>query len=81
MVNKIGFQTITYRFHLYCDRMDWLELTKELYNKTLTFYYDVLLKEPELSEVPKLKRLRAIELLTIGTKEEAAEDVKYPIPF
>lgn len=81
MANKIGFRTITYRFHLYCDRMDWLELTKEMYNKVLAFYYDILQKEQEVWEVPKLQRLRAIELLTIGARHEEQEDIKYPIPY
>lgn len=81
MDKKAGFRTITYRFHLYCDRMDWLELTKEMFNKVLGFYYEVLLKEQELWTVPKLKRMRAMELLTVGARHEEQEDVKYPIPF
>lgn len=81
MSKKAGYRTITYRFRLYCERMDWLVETKNMYNKVLAFYYDVLGREPELWNTPKLKMMRQLELLTVGAREDLEEDVKYPIPF
>lgn len=61
--------------------MDWLVETKNMYNKVLAFYYDVLGWELELWNTPKLKMVRQLELLTVGAREDLEEDVKYPIPF
>ena len=81
MGKKTGFRTITYRFRLYCDHMDWLKETKQMYNRVLAFYYDVIRKEPEIWDVPKLKMMRELELLTVGSKAEESTDTKYPVPF
>ncbi len=81
MEKKPGYRTITYRFRLYCEPMVLLTETKKMYNQVLAFYYDVLRKEPELLQTPKLKLMRQLEVLTVGTKEQLEEDVKYPIPY
>ncbi len=46
----------------------------------IVFYYDLMLKEPEVLEVPKQKRMRALEEISIGTKEDKGK-AKYPIPY
>ncbi len=81
MEKKAGYRTITYRFRLYTDQMDWLRETKKIYNQILSFFYDVLSKEEEAWNIPKLKRMRYLESITIGTKEMLEEDIKYPIPY
>ena len=81
MSKKPGFCTTTYRFRLYCDNMQLLHETKLMYNRVLKYYYDVIRKEPDIWDVPKLQMMRALELLTIGSREESSDDTKYPFPF
>lgn len=81
MNNKTGYRTITYRFRLYCDHTHWLVETKQMYNRVLAFYYDVIRKEPDIWNTPKLQMMRQLELLTIGTREEGESDTKYPLPY
>lgn len=80
MDKKKGYRTVTYRFRLYCEHMDWLKETKQMYNKMVAFYYSLMLQEPEILEVPKQKRMRALEEMTVGTREGKG-NVKYPIPY
>ena len=82
MSKKSGYRTITYRFRLTCGHMHWLNETKQMYNRVLAFYYDVIgQEEPGIWEVPKLQMMRQLELLTVGAREDAPEDTKYPVPF
>lgn len=81
MSKKPGYRTITYRFRLYCEHMHWLKETKQMYNRVLAFYYDVIRREPAIWDVPKLKMMRQLELLTVGAREDDAGETKYPIPF
>ena len=81
MSKKIGYRTITYRFRLYCDHMYWIAETKQMYNRVLAFYYDVIGKEPDIWDVPKLQMMRQLELLTVGSREDEAGDTKYPMPY
>ena len=81
MSKKTGYRTITYRFRLYCEHMHWLLETKQMYNRVLAFYYDVIRKEPDIWDVPKLQMMRQLELLTVGARGENAADTKYPVPF
>jgi len=81
MSKKPGFCTTTYRFRLYCDNIQLLHETKLMYNRVLKYYYDVIRKEPDIWDVPKLQMMRALELLTIGSRGESSDDTKYPFPF
>ena len=81
MSKKTGYRTITYRFRLYCEHMHWLAETKQMYNRVLAFYYDVIRKEPAIWDVPKLQMMRQLELMTIGARGEESADTKYPVPF
>ena len=74
-----GFKTITYRFRLQCEREEWLHNTKDMYNRVLQFYYEVLLEEPELEFSSNMRLMRQLELLTVGSKQE--RQTKYPFPF
>ena len=82
MEKKIGYQTITYRFRLYCEHKEWLLETQRIYNQVLTFYYQVLEKEAAVAEISsKQKQLRQLELLTIGARGQEKSTVAYPIPY
>lgn len=82
MEKKSGYQTITYRFRLYCEHKEWLLETQKIYNQVLSFYYQVLIKEPEVAELSsKQKQLRQLELMTIGARGQEKSTVKYSIPY
>lgn len=81
MEMKKGTSTITYKFRLYCEKSQWLYETKDIYNLILKFYYEILQKEPDLYHIPKHKLLRQMELLTVGKKGQAKEDIKYQLPY
>lgn len=81
MSKKNGYRTITYRFRLYCEHMHWLKETKQMYNRVLAFYYNVISSEPAIWEVPKLQMMRQLELLTVGARGEESTGTKYPVPF
>ena len=61
--------------------MHWLKETKAMYNRALAFYYDVISREPDIWDVPKLQMMRRLELLTIGARGEESGNIKYPVPF
>lgn len=66
---KIGYSTTTYRKQLYSRHLDWIKQTKTLYNDVLAFYYQILMKQPQLLSLSSYELLRTLEILTIGTKE------------
>ena len=81
MEKKAGYRTITYKFRLECNYIDWIYATKAIYNNILFFYYEVIKNETELLELNSQQMMRRLELLTVGSREESIEDVKYPIPY
>ena len=81
MEKKEGYRTITYKFRLECSYIHWIQGTKAVYNDVLLFYYEVLKQEEELLNLNSQQMMRQLELLTVGAREEAAEDAKYPMPY
>lgn len=76
---KEGYQVKTYCFRLICPEKDSLKKTKDIYNAVLNFYYEILSKEPELELLNRQQKMRKLELMTVGGREEG--EVKYPFPF
>lgn len=73
---KIGSSTTTYKLRLYQKHLDWLQVTKELYNSVLAFYYEILLKNEELLIMSNHSLMRELEILTVGTKQMKNEQIK-----
>ncbi len=81
MEKKTGYHIITYRFRLYCPHKSWLLETKAIYNQALTFYLELLLKKPELTELSSGRQImRKLELLSVGARGQDKESVEYPLP-
>ncbi len=81
MEKKAGYRIITYRFRLYSQRKDWLLETRDIYNRVLGFYMDVLLKEQGLSAISSGQQImRKLELLTVGARGQDSGSIKYPLP-
>lgn len=76
-----GYSTTTYKVKLYPKHMDWLHLTRRMYNQVLEFYYRLLLENNELMELTSHKLLRQLEVLTIGEKRKHLTEPQYPIPY
>ncbi len=76
---KEGYQVKTYCFRLYCREKECLQMTKAIYNSVVNFYYDILSKESGLEQLNRQQKMRQMELMTIGGKEEGK--IKYPFPF
>lgn len=60
-----GYSTITYKFRLYFDHVDYLILTKKLYNEAILFYYNLLLDNLEFLNLSNQYCLRELEKITI----------------
>ena len=78
---KTGHCILTYRVRLYDRHYSWLELTKELYTKVVTHFFEVLRKEKELLQQSDFLLLRALEEKCIGTKEMKAKGIPVPYPL
>ena len=79
---QTGHSIITYRVRLYDRHFDWLKQTKELYDRVVKHFFDVLCKEPELLELSDFLLLRELEIKCIGTKEmkNKCQEPEYPLP-
>ncbi len=64
-----GSITITYQLRLYHRHQDWLMQTRQLYNRVVWHYYQILMKESNLLENSNFLLLRILEEKSIGTKE------------
>lgn len=78
---QIGHTTLTYRVRLYDRHFDRLKETKELYDRVVKHFFDVLVKEEELLVQSDFLLLRVLEAKCIGTKEMKAAGVKTPYPL
>lgn len=81
MEKKAGYSIKTYKFRLYCSHPQWLYETRQKYNLVLAFYYELLQKKEELSNLPKQKLLRQLELLTIGSRGQDKTELSDPLPY
>lgn len=81
MKAKTGFSTTTYRKQLYPRHLEWMEETKNLYNKVLEFYYQLLFRQMELLSLSDYELLRSLEILTIGTREHKKAGILPELPL
>lgn len=66
---RMGYATVTYKLRLYDRHHDWLMNTRQLYNQVVWHYYRILMNETQLLEQGNFYTLRALEEVSIGTKE------------
>lgn len=71
---QTGHSILTYRVRLYDRHFAWLSITKELYDRVVKHFFDVLKKEETLLEQSDFLLLRTLEIKCIGTKEMKAEN-------
>lgn len=63
--NKSGYCTITYKLRLYIKHIEYVKLTKDIYNQVVLFYYNLLLENIEFLNLSNQYCLRELEKLTI----------------
>lgn len=71
--NKKGFTTITYKVRLYDRHHEWLLYSRQIYNRVVWHYYQILINELSLLEQSNFLLLRSLEAASIGTKEMKAK--------
>lgn len=79
MRGQEGSSTVTYRLKLHYKNIKWLELTKELYNKVMLFYYNLLLEHMDFLELGNQKVMRELEKLTIISRDK--HEPSNPLPY
>lgn len=67
--NKDGYCTITYKLRLYIKHLEYVKLTKDIYNQIVLFYYDLLLKNIEFLNLSNQYCLRELEKLTVISRD------------
>ncbi|MDO4276045.1 MAG: zinc ribbon domain-containing protein [Eubacteriales bacterium] len=79
MSSTQGYSITTRRLRLRCKHPEWLRLTQKFYNKIERFYYELLLKNPQLWDLNSQKILRELEVLSIpGRNKKEPEE---PLPW
>lgn len=78
---QTGHAILAYRVRLYDRHFAWLKTTKELYDRVVKHFFDVLSKEEDLLAQSDFLLLRALEVKCIGTKEMKATGIKPEYPF
>lgn len=68
---RTGYCITTKRFTLRCKHPEWFLVTQEHYNHVVLFYYQLLLKHPELHSLGNQKILRELEVLSIPGRDKA----------
>lgn len=81
MKEKTGYAVRSYRVRLYDRHMNWLMLTKELYNRVAGHFFEVLCRKKELLVQADFQLLRTLEVLCIGTKEMKARKERPEAPL
>ena len=80
-----GYCTITYKLRLYIKHIEYVKLTKDIYNQVVLFYYNLLLENVEFLNLSNQYCLRELEKLTIisrdGKKPEKYLDMDLPTYF
>lgn len=72
---KTGYCITTKQFTLRCNHPEWLMETQNLYNEVLLFYYQLLLKHPQLHALNNQQILRELEILSVPGRD------KLPVPY
>lgn len=78
---QIGHSILTYRVRLYDRHFDRLKETKELYDRVVKHFFEVLSKEEDLLLQSDFLLLRALETKCIGTKEMKSAGVQPQYPL
>lgn len=63
--NKSGYCTITYKLRLYIKHIEYVKLTKDIYNQVVLFYYNLLLENIDFLNLSNQYCLRELEKITI----------------
>ena len=79
MEGKQCYSITTQRFRLCCRHPEWLSKTQELYNQIEFFYYDLLLKNPDLCKLNSQKALRELEVLSLKGRD--GKEPICPLPW
>lgn len=67
--NKMGYCTITHKLRLYIKHIEYVKLTKDIYNQIVLFYYNLLLENIEFLNLSNQYCLRELEKLTILSRD------------
>ncbi len=78
---KKGYVVRSYRVRLYDRHMNWLLLTKDLYNRVARHFFEVLCRKSELLAQTDFQLLRTLEVLCVGTKEMKAKEESPEAPL
>lgn len=70
--NRTGCITVTYKARLYDRHQNWICYTKQLYNQVVWHYYQILMNETQILDQSNFLALRALEEISVGTKEMRA---------
>ncbi len=83
--SKCGYCTITYKLRLYIKEIEYIKLTKELYNQAILFYYNLIMENIDFLNLSNQYCLRELEKLTIvsrdGKKPKHYLDMDLPTYF
>ena len=83
--NESGYCTITYKLRLYIKHIEYVKLTKDIYNQVVLFYYNLLLENIDFLNLSNQYCLRELEKLTIlsrtGEKPKNYLDMDLPTYF
>ena len=66
---QTGYCTITYKLRLYIKHIEYVKLTKDIYNQVVLFYYNLLLENVEFLNLSNQYCLRELEKLTIIARD------------
>ena len=84
-IKNPGYCTITYKNRLIIKDLEYLKLTKNLYNEIILKYYDLLLEHFEFLNLSNQYCLRELEKLTItdrqGNKPKDYIEIDLPVYF
>lgn len=79
MSDNQGYSITTWRLRLCCRHPQWLQQTEEFFNQIQQFYYELLLKYPQLGTLASQKILRELEVLSIPGRDK--KPVEVPLPW
>ena len=74
-----GYAITTYKIQLNYKHLDWFKQTQSLFDAVLTFYYELLEKQPEALTLSNQNLLRHLELQTIKQRDGTPPET--PLPF
>lgn len=78
MSGKTCFSITTYCLRLCCRHPEWLSKTQELYNQVEQFYYNMLLKYPQLRGLDSQQTLRELEILSLPGRNGRKPEMPLP---